>query len=220
MVSMTGPFRFGSIWSRMLSQLAPKAASVKAFRFDLVDVGREVLTEAFDRQLASLKAAEVAKDVSKAQTAQQGMLEVLDDLDSLLSTDENFMLGRWLAWAEQWAHTDAERQLLLFNARNQLTLWGPTGQILDYATKSWGGLVKGFFRPRWALFCEQVIDAIKSGKSFDQAAFNADVLAKVELPWQNSTEKYPSEPTQDAIEVSKALYQKYVATATLQAVVV
>ncbi|CAE7534237.1 NAGLU [Symbiodinium natans] len=214
------PFRFGSIWSRMLSQLAPKAASVKAFRFDLVDVGREVLTEAFDRQLASLKAAEVAKDVSKAQTAQQGMLEVLDDLDSLLSTDENFMLGRWLAWAEQWAHTDAERQLLLFNARNQLTLWGPTGQILDYATKSWGGLVKGFFRPRWALFCEQVIDAIKSGKSFDQAAFNADVLAKVELPWQNSTEKYPSEPTQDAIEVSKALYQKYVATATLQAVVV
>ena len=28
-----------------------------------------------------------------------------------------------------------------YSARNQLTLWGPTGQISDYASKSWAGLV-------------------------------------------------------------------------------
>ena len=31
---------------------------------------------------------------------------------------------------------------LEFNARNQVTLWGPNGEINDYAAKSWGGLVK------------------------------------------------------------------------------
>ena len=208
----TPSFCFGSVWSEMLS-LAPEAASSKAFRFDLVDVGREVLTEAFDRELAKLEEASAAKDAGMAAAAQQTILAVLDDLDALLSTDENFLLGRWLSWAEQWAHTDSDRKLLLFNARNQLTLWGPTGQILDYATKSWGGLVKGFFRPRWELFCQKVLEAVQGGRSWtpaDQEAFDSDVLAKVELPWQTSTEMYPSKPTRDAIEVSKALYQKYI----------
>ncbi|CAE7860256.1 NAGLU [Symbiodinium sp. KB8] len=213
----TRSFRFGSLWSKMLSMLAPTAASSKAFRFDLVDVGREVLSEAFDRELAKLKDASAAKDAGMATAAQQTILAILDDLDALLSTDENFLLGRWLAWAEHWAHTDSDRKLLLFNARNQLTLWGPTGQILDYATKSWGGLVKGFFRPRWELFCKKVVEAAQGGRSWtsaDQDAFNSEVLAKVELPWQTSAEMYPSKPTRDAIEVSKALYHKYVGSFT------
>ena len=36
-----------------------------------------------------------------------------------------------------------------FNARNQLTLWGPDGQIMDYAGKQWAGLVADYYIPRW-----------------------------------------------------------------------
>jgi|EP01044_Picomonas_judraskeda_P019536 hypothetical protein len=59
---------------------------------------------------------------------------MLDDYDALLSTDTNFMLGRWQAWARSWADpgADAVKDNLEYNARNQLTLWGPTGQINDY----------------------------------------------------------------------------------------
>ena len=44
------------------------------------------------------------------------------------------MLGRWQAWARSWADSGADevRNNLEYNARNQLTLWGPTGQINDY----------------------------------------------------------------------------------------
>ena len=44
------------------------------------------------------------------------------------------MLGRWQAWARSWADpgADAIKDNLEYNARNQLTLWGPTGQINDY----------------------------------------------------------------------------------------
>ena len=50
-----------------------------------------------------------------------------DDYDALLSTDTNFMLGRWQKWALSWGDDDATKANLEYNARNQLTLWGPTG---------------------------------------------------------------------------------------------
>ena len=75
------------------------------------------------------------------------------------------------------ATTDAESRLYEFNARNQITLWGPDGgfifldiflcpnsnlhfldmsfckanplgQILDYAGKQWSGMVSDYYIPR------------------------------------------------------------------------
>ena len=75
------------------------------------------------------------------------------------------------------ATTDAESRLYEFNARNQITLWGPDGgfifldivsfcnysllgQILDYAGKQWSGMVSDYYIPR----CEisSIIDIIHS----------------------------------------------------------
>jgi alpha-N-acetylglucosaminidase len=38
----------------------------------------------------------------------------------------------------------------------QQTLWGPSGQISDYATKHWADLVRTYYYPRWALFASFV----------------------------------------------------------------
>ena len=59
-------------------------------------------------------------------------LELLEDLDRILATNKNFMLGPWLESARALATNNQERKLYEFNARNQITLWGPDGQILDY----------------------------------------------------------------------------------------
>lgn len=32
-----------------------------------------------------------------------------------------------------------ESDLYEYNARNQITLWGPSGEIKDYANKQWAG---------------------------------------------------------------------------------
>lgn len=97
------------------------------------------------------------------------MLEVLADLDRLLATSPGFLLGPWLAAARTLATNDqvGRQHLVLvgwlsaetvcwqdaalyeFNARNQLTLWGPDGQIMDYAGKQWAGLVADYYIPRW-----------------------------------------------------------------------
>ena len=103
------------------------------------------------------------------------MLDLLYDLDSVLSANGNahFNLPAWIASARAWASpTDtllsstsnassiAKRAAFYeYNARNQITLWGPTGEISDYASKQWGGLISSYYVPRWKMFVEYTMNS-------------------------------------------------------------
>ena len=45
-----------------------------------------------------------------------------------------------------------EKQQFVYNMLNQLTLWGPHANIVDYAAKQWAGLMKDYYRARWSVF--------------------------------------------------------------------
>ena len=60
-------------------------------------------------------------------------IDLLKDIEEILSTNKNFLLGPWLESAKALATNDEEKKIYEFNARNQITLWGPNGEILDYA---------------------------------------------------------------------------------------
>jgi len=53
-------------------------------------------------------------------------LDLLVDLDTLLASDEHFLLGPWLEDAKALGVDEKERELYEYNARNQISLWGPT----------------------------------------------------------------------------------------------
>jgi len=57
------------------------------------------------------------------------LLELLLSIDKLLSTDEHFLLGVWLDSAKNLSTSQQERRLYEYNARNQITLWGPNGEV-------------------------------------------------------------------------------------------
>lgn len=57
------------------------------------------------------------------------MLKLLADMDKLLASDSHFLLGRWLQDSRQWGTSAQEKNLMEYNARNQITLWGPEGQV-------------------------------------------------------------------------------------------
>lgn len=52
-------------------------------------------------------------------------------MDLILSTDEHFLLGAWLKSANLTAGSESEMPLFMFNSINQITLWGPSGQVSD-----------------------------------------------------------------------------------------
>ena len=37
----------------------------------------------------------------------------------------------------------------LFSAKNQVTIWGPNGEINDYSAREWNGVVGDYYYGRW-----------------------------------------------------------------------
>ncbi len=74
--------------------------------------------------------------------------EMIEELDRLLASRKEYLLGEWIANAIRWAENEEERKLYQWNARNIITLWGTEcteGQFDDlngYAQKQWSGLFK------------------------------------------------------------------------------
>ena len=77
------------------------------------------------------------------------MLAGISDADALFASDEHYLLGKWIETAKAFGTSDDEKKLLEFNARTQVTMWGPPlfsqnrqhtaiapGSPQDYAAKT------------------------------------------------------------------------------------
>ncbi|XP_059992130.1 alpha-N-acetylglucosaminidase isoform X2 [Lagenorhynchus albirostris] len=94
------------------------------------------------------------------------------------------------------------------NSRYQLTLWGPEGNILDYANKQLAGLVADYYAPRWRLFTETLAKSLVQGIPFQQHQFDKNAF-QLEQTFVLSTKRYPSQPQGDTVDLAKKLFLKY-----------
>jgi alpha-N-acetylglucosaminidase len=181
--------------------------NASSYRFDLIDLSREALADLFEQKLLVFKTAFNTGNKAAVGSAGEDLLGLIDDYDRLLSTDTNFMLGTWIDWARQWGATDAEKDWLEFNARNQITLWCPTGQINDYAKKDWGGLVRNYYKKRWDLCIEQ---AKAQAPDWDKRLYSRSVMP-MQLNFSQApfADHYPVQPEGDAVDVALELFTKY-----------
>ncbi|XP_054708484.1 alpha-N-acetylglucosaminidase-like [Uloborus diversus] len=164
----------------------------KLFRHDLVDVTRQSMQLVMDFLYSKYVQAFRQKNIRKTRKTSQIILKFYNDTNDLLLSDEGFLLGKWLDAAKSFARTPEERRQYEYNARNQITLWGPTGQILDYANKQWAGLITAYYQQRWKLFFEVIDDCLVNRKPFKQSDFNKIVLLRVEMPFGLGDELYPT----------------------------
>ena len=149
-----------------------------------------------------------AKNIALCKTAINNLLRLLGDLNGLLASDEHFLLGKWLEDAKALGTNEAERVLYEFNARNQITMWGPDDNIRDYANKMWGGLMNSYYLQRWQIFGIFMLDAVKSGKPVDVKVLTSTIM-DFERNWDNTRDKYPTQPYGDSLSISGVLYERY-----------
>ena len=123
------------------------------------------------------------------------LLEIFDDLDRILASGEHFLLGSWLKDAKALGTNQMEKFNYEYNAKNQITLWGPKGEIRDYANKQWAGVISDYFKPRWKIFLEALYDSLDKGINFNQTEINQRIFEEVEQPFTLSSKIYPSDPT-------------------------
>jgi len=103
--------------------------------YDVVDVCRQILSNIFLETHQSFVEAFMRQPSDRAAMHKDGdiLLGLLDDMDTLLSTDGHFLLGQWVATARQWANVENN------GVRAMNTLMGridDNGQALNTSTPS------------------------------------------------------------------------------------
>jgi alpha-N-acetylglucosaminidase len=187
-------------------QAIPELGTSDGFQYDLVDITRQVLANyalPVQQQIAS---AYQNNDKEKFAKYSHEFLELIDDLDCLLATRSDFLLGPWLADARSWGTTSAEKALYEQNARDLITLWGGAGNRLhEYSNRQWSGLLSDFYKPRWEQFFSEVSN---NWGSFDQNAFD-EKIRQWEWNWVTSHKDFPLQPEGNSTQVARELHQKY-----------
>jgi len=193
---------------------APALGGSDAYRYDVVNLARQVLGELGLPLVNRVQEAYDRKDLPALRAAEDRVLELLRDLDTLVGTRREFLLGTWLADARSWGTTDAERRLYEWNARNIITLWGTKcteGQNDDlnlYAYKEWEGMFTSYFLPRWRAFFDQLNQSLTTGVPFDRAPFAA-AMCTWEQQWSSETGPFPTAPRGNAVTTARRLASKY-----------
>ena len=182
----------------------------EGYKYDVVDITRQVLANYATPLQQQIAQAYRNGDKRKFEKYSKAFLDLISDMDDLLGTTKDFLLGPWIADARNWGVDEAEKNLYEFNARDLITLWGDrNGPIHDYSCRQWSGLLNGFYKPRWELFFSDLDASLKNNVPMDYKAFEENVK-DLEWKWVNSHEYYPVEPTGNPITVSKNMYNKYV----------
>ncbi len=192
-------------WVLMLE--SPSNSS--SYQYDVTNIGRQVLGNHFlvlrDQFTKSYK----AKNINQLKETGKKMLDLFDDLDKLLATQSSFLLGKWLEDAKAFGVNKEEQKYYEHNARNIITTWGTAAQSLnDYASRSWAGLTKTFYKKRWELFINDVIQSVEDNKEFNEKAFY-DKVTQFEWKWTQGKERYNDKPDGSAVNISKELIKKY-----------
>ncbi|KAK3921345.1 Alpha-N-acetylglucosaminidase [Frankliniella fusca] len=189
------------------------------YRFDLVDLTRQGLQLAMAALYTQAVRAFHRRQRDPLRKSSEQVKQLFADLERILSTDTHFMLGPWLHSARERATNELEEAMYEWNARNQLTLWGPRGEIKDYAAKQWAGLVSRYYAPRWERYLEALERSLREGQPLNQTAVSHDIFVNVEEPFTLDRTAFPTEPTGDAVALSEELFERWSHLLTTKAVV-
>lgn len=181
-------------------------SNTEGWNYDMVDVVRQ-LFNGYALMLRNdiMESYDEHNEVKMKQQMVE-FLELFDDLDALLATNKYFLLGRELARAQSRS-TDSEMVQQLRQAHLQLyTIWSRrvSSDLNDYASRALQGLMKDYYKMRWAYYFEQI------KKSFSDQKRRPIYDKSIDKQWYKNTNIYAEKPVGDTREVAQRLLKKYV----------
>jgi alpha-N-acetylglucosaminidase len=220
-------------WGLMLQAAPSVDASLTTFRYDLVNLGRELLAQLSTPVSQNFSDAIKAKptlDAQRISATGQLYIDLLADVDQLVATESAFLLGPYIAAARAWgsssndcvigdaSHPVACADFYDYNARTQLTTWIPTPEGADvkpdgpddYASKHWSGLINDYYRARAIGFLDQALLDAASGTTLNTTATDK-MMATLAYTFQNTwgANIYPTEPVGNYRDISIAMHEKW-----------
>jgi alpha-N-acetylglucosaminidase len=193
-----------------LFQASPQARQADGYRYDAVNFVRQALAYHSDDVKARMLDAYKRRHLEDFRREAAKMPGILRDLDELLGTRHEYLLGSWIAAARAWGTTPAEADYFEHEARQIITTWGQAGRGLNnYARREWNGILRAYYLPQWEKWIAMADAALAEGKPFDNRAFT-DWCVEFEGNFSNSAaEKFLTDPRGDPLATAKRLFEKY-----------
>jgi alpha-N-acetylglucosaminidase len=190
-------------------QAAGKGINTDGFSYDLVDVTRQVLANYAGPLQKKWVTAYKEKDTAAFNKYSKAFIQLISDMDVLLATRKDFMLGPWLSTARSQGTTPAEKALYEQNARDLITLWGDANSPLhEYSNRQWSGLLNDFYKPRWQQFFAMLQQSLQTGAEPDLKQFEA-TIKNWEWKWVKTQKQFPVVAIGDPVKASIKMYNKY-----------
>lgn len=214
-------------WRKMIEatlNIQPNPLRLEPFRYDLINLGRELLAQISTPMSQNFSDALYASklDVARLNTTGTAYITLLKDLDELVGTDTAFLLGPWVQAARAWGANATDcgamecGDFYEWNARCQITTWNPTPQNatqipngpVDYAGKHWNGLIGDYYAVRAENYLQQALHDASMGTPLDVVTMHRR-LANLAYTWTTATNPYPTTPVGSPLALSQAMYAKY-----------
>ncbi|KAG0481221.1 hypothetical protein HPP92_012079 [Vanilla planifolia] len=185
----------------------------RTFRYDLVDLTRQVLAKLSNEVYLNIISAYQKNNTNELTRQIHKFLGLIEDIDLLLASDDNFLLGTWLESAKKQAANKKDERLFEWNARTQITMWYDNtdtnqSKLHDYANKYWSGLLKNYYLPRASTYFNYMMQSLWDNQVFPLEKWRKDWIS-YSNKWQAGTESYPVKAEGDAFCIAEALFAKY-----------
>ena len=195
-------------WDLMI-EAASSCHRSDGFQYDLADLTRQALANYARPLQEKWEQAYREKNIAGFTDYSNRFLALFDDMDRLLGTRKDCMLGPWIVDARQWGNTPAEKDLYERNARDLITLWGDENSPLhEYSCRQWSGLLTDFYKARWEQFFQKIHDALNADQEAELDGFDK-AISQWEWQWVNGHKAFPVRPSGNTVDIARDLYRKY-----------
>ncbi|TDW44645.1 alpha-N-acetylglucosaminidase [Flavobacterium sp. 270] len=155
------------------------------YYYDIADFSRHYYSLNIDEFLMECVKAYQAKDITKGDQLFASIEKQAVAIDNLMAAQPLNSLNNWLKTASDYGTTPDVSKLYIKNAKTLITLWGGEGHLNDYASRSWKGMYKGFYWPRWKMFLQALKQSAINNTPFDEEK-ERETIKQWETKWCES----------------------------------
>ena len=200
------------------------------YNYDLVEFAGGVMADYAYDLLLGIKEAKNAENTELYEARRDAFLQLILDVDKFKGTNLNFRLGKWTQEARDAAGevegaTAATPDWYEYNnARTIVSTWSSPGTNLnDYSYRSWQGLMKDLYYPRWKHYFDNKCTTAEY-KFFEwnwahgmkhevgQTSVSSTALTEGQ---SGHTDSYTREPEGNTVDEAKALLGDYIIPVTM-----
>ena len=194
-------------WDEMLLA-AEELGDNDGYQYDLVNLTRQILSNCLWKLYPKVIDAYLQGNQALFDRFEKQFFEFFDDMERVLSTRKEFMIGTWIEMHRSWGENEMQKNYYEKFAKILLTTYDETPLsenmgLIDYACREWSGVMKDLYKVRFEKYFSELRKMTNRGIEPKIDWWN------LEHTWAVTQHNYTTIPSGCPVEACKVVYNKY-----------